>query len=340
MIKNMNSSPITVLFKGTLLALLAILSGCADERPVDAVVQADYGLYHASLSDDGRYALVATVDHAALVWNIEQRQLLHTWRHKANDNKSDITLTAMSPNGQFGATVDGAVFAIWQVQSGKTLRYWQMPEQITTIKLSNTGRYALIGLRDATAHFVDLQAGRTRAIFNHDAPITAIALSPDNQLAATGAQDNTVKVWQLSDGALVRSIAHRDVITALAFSADSKILFTAAGQFQAQSWNIGDGSEKYQLQYRGELLQRIKPANMTVTHARFSTDGQWLFTSSPPSFVRQWNAKTGAFIKQWTSPKRTIWKPPGNVIFDFAINEQQQRLITEAADGVAYIWVL
>lgn len=322
-----------------LLSSCMLLVGCSGDKPEAQIIQADYGLYHASLTNDGRYALVATVDHAALLWDLWERQLLHTWRHKTNETgKSEITLTAIAGQGQYAATVQGAVFALWNVQSGKTVRYWQMPDKITTIKLSEKGQFALIGLQDATAQYVDLKRGLTQTVFNHDAAVTAVALSADNRFAATGGADNVVKVWDLAANSLLTTLPHRDGITAVAFSPDNTALFTAAGQFQAQVWDIANSKPRYQLKLRGDFWHRFKPANMSVTHARFSSNGNSLLTGSPPNFIRQWDTESGSLLRQLVAHSRTTWKPAGNVVLDFVVNEEQQQLVAEAADGMAYIW--
>jgi len=149
-------------------ALLSLLlAACQVEKEsVAEWPHAAVGMLDAAISQDGRFALVSSVNFGAAYWDLDKNELKFQWKHDDNPNNS-ITAVNLSPDGSRAITADKETFIIWNTNSGKAYGYWKAPADIRSVALSNKGRYALLGLGDGRAIHIDMNTGRRLEFTGH-----------------------------------------------------------------------------------------------------------------------------------------------------------------------------
>ena len=102
----------------SLLGLLAACTGGSD--PVAQWEQAPSGSYAADLTEDGRVAVVSTVDRGVLVWDLPQNKVRYQWQHKEGA-ANDVFLVRISASGTHAVTSGRNDFVIWDLETGKAV---------------------------------------------------------------------------------------------------------------------------------------------------------------------------------------------------------------------------
>ncbi len=301
-----------------LLGFCLLLGACGDEQAhQDMAVQ---GIYSGTLSADGRFALIGSINHGASFWDGAQR--LYNWNHQGGEY-SLISSSALSGNGAIAATTDhdrGLVF--WNAGTGKSLGYWQLPADANSIALDQTGQRALIGLANHQVLLFDRRVGVLR-VLPHEDIVNAVALTPDGRLGLSGADDQQAKLWDLERGVLLErwDLGHKVVTVAL--SDDGRYQFAAA---QSRSGHLFA---------RDQALATLGLERQTQSSARFSADGQQLLTGSSAGDVYLWSVPEGQRLHSWHLSRKDVWKPTGISVRALAF-AGGQRFRALASNGRSY----
>ncbi|NVJ49101.1 MAG: hypothetical protein HWE13_00750 [Gammaproteobacteria bacterium] len=312
--------------------LVLILSSC-DKGP-EAVAKwphAAVGMYEASLSDDGRLALVATVNHQASLWDLERNERLFDWRHNDNPD-AGITATDLSPDGSRAITADNRTFVIWNTRSGKPYGYWQAPATITAVALADKGKYVLLGLVDGRAIHIDMETGRRLEFTGHrDNRIASVDMSANGLWAFTGAYDRRAVLWNTQTGLPRYVFEHESRVSQVRLEAQGRLAFSSGTRGNAVIWDLESGSERVRL--------ALKPREYVISSAAFSTDGQLLATGAPGRDIRLWSTQSGALLQSWQAAVRNQWKPSGAIVWAVAFTADGH-LVSEASSGFGEKWLL
>jgi WD40 repeat protein len=284
----------------------------------------------ASLSQDGRYALVSSVNHGAGFWDLEQNQLKFQWRH--NDNPEDgITVSDISPDGSRAVTCDKRTFVIWNTNTGKAYGYWQAPEDITAAALSDKGRYLLLGLKNGKVIHIAMETGRRIEFTGHGKePIAAVDLSPNGEWAFSGGQDYRAILWNTRTGQPRYIFSHQTRVTQVRLDTKGEQAFTSGTRGNAYVWDLTDGSQRSQL--------ALKPREYVISSAAFSADGKLLATGAPGREVVLWETRSGQRLFSWKAKTRDQWKPSGAIVWAVAFDSEGKHVISEASSGFGQKW--
>lgn len=276
-----------------------LLNGCGDEESAfDLAVQ---GIYSGSLSSDGRFALIGSINHGGSYWNLKQEKRLYNWNHQAG-SYSFIVASALSGDGRVAVTADarqGLVF--WNTGTGKSTGYWRTPAEVNSIALDQTGQLALVGLADHQVLVLDRSQGGISKILKHDDIVNIVALTPDGRFGISGSDDQQVKLWDIQQGTLLvsRNLGHK--VVSVAISQDGQQQFAAAQSRAGQLFSGRETTAKAQIG-----LER-----QTQTRAQFSANGKQLLTGTSAGDVYLWNAADGKKSHSWHLGRKDIWKPTG-----------------------------
>src|SRR5207244_9858701 len=93
---------------------------------------------------------------------------------------------------------------------------------VWAVALSQDGRRALSGSKDATVRLWDVETGAQLACFEgHEAEVVSVAFSADGRRALSGSIDKTSRLWDLESGREVRCFrGDTDNVVSVAFSGD------------------------------------------------------------------------------------------------------------------------
>jgi WD40 repeat protein len=272
----------------------AVLLSCSAEAPVRTAKYAVQGLYSAVLSDDGSSALVGSIQHGGSYWVNAVNERRFNWNH-AQGEYSSIIGVDIDPSGQYAATGGSRTLVLWNTTTGKSEGFWTTPGDVQSVKLTQNGDYALIGLNDQTARFFDVKRGGIKQTLRTGSTVRAVDITPDGALGITGDDSSNVILWDMQSGEKKYEWPLSNRIGSVALSADGKYAFGAAKLGNAKIWSTRTGKELTVLD-TGALKYR----NITISQAVFSQDDRSILIGEVNSNVSLVQVSTGIIQKEWT----------------------------------------
>ena len=143
---------------GCLLSLM--LCACGDlDPPAERWEHAIEGSSAGALSADGRWALHASLHHNLALWDNETQGLIYQWQ--LGESANPVYLARFSPNGKFVVTATEQQFAVWSVESGQSLGWYNIPSgRIRDIAISDNAEGILYGQSNGLTVFLNRVTGR------------------------------------------------------------------------------------------------------------------------------------------------------------------------------------
>jgi WD40 repeat protein len=124
-----------------------------------------------------------------------------TLRRLPLGKSAEWIVLALSPTRPLLAAVHRGALRLWDVTSGKQLRWTILPEgfDIHCLTFSPDGRTLAFAGTPGVIRLVEVATGEVRGHFKgHMAPVKCLAFSPDGRLLASGSEDTTILLWDLS----------------------------------------------------------------------------------------------------------------------------------------------
>lgn len=271
---------------------IALLS-CSAESPVRTAKYAVQGLHAAVLSDDGSAALIGSIQHGGSYWVNAINERRFNWNHTPNEYTTLLGVD-IDPSGQFAATGGGRSLVLWNTTTGRSDGFWTTPGDIQSLKLTQNGDFALVGLNDQTARFFDIKQGGIRQTLRTGATVRAVDVTADGLLGVTGDDLSKVILWDMQTGEKRFEWPLDNAIASVALSADGKYAFGAAQLGSAKIWSTRTGQEVTKID-TGALKYR----NVTISQAAFSQDDRSILLGEVTGRVSLVQVSTGAVQKEW-----------------------------------------
>lgn len=302
-----------------LMALIILTSCGANETKGQKLTES--GVNYATISRDGRYILNVSDTNAANLWDLSENRLVYEW-HNNNKSSTQLTLSAISPDGKFAATVEPHNIALWNIKTGKTVAYWEIQAKINTAVVGDNGYYALLGLDNGKIYYVDMFTGKSVRTFQQKKPISSIALSADSRYALSGSEDHKAALWNVQTGENLKFFEHDKPIKLVALSPNNEYAMTYANAEELNIWRIPSG----------KLLRKLSIKNMRVIASQFANNDRILATATDDRKIILWNVETGEVVDKWQLKKDNVT----NAIRAIAFTKNDSKLISEDAAGVIY----
>jgi hypothetical protein len=303
-----------------------LLTACGDQ-PDRQWETTSSGAYSASLSPDGQYALIGSVEHGGSLWRMKDGERLYNWNHAAGEY-SRIVATAFSRDSRFALTAERKRFVMWEVASGKAMGFWPAEGGVLDMALSDDGRFALIGQENYSALYIDTRSGTIISTLNHSGDINAVDISGDGRIGVTGSEDGIVKVWDLPQGKVTFAYQLGDDVSSVALSHDAKLVFGGLYYGKGKVWEVRTGKEVSSLGFN----------RTTITQARFAADNKSLLTGFTARRMVLWNVRTGKILRNWRAQAPLFWRPSGLVVDDVAFGSKKGEYWTIFSNGLTYRW--
>lgn len=314
-----------------LLCTTLFLSACEKGQvPSASTENAVRGIYNASLSDDGSFSIIGSIEHGGSLWRVKDRERLFDWNHRKGEF-SAVIASGFSPDGEFALTADHQTMVLWETSTGSPLTFWTAPSEILALDLSPNGNTALLGLEDFSAVIFDVKRGGILSTFYHKDRVRSVAFSNDGKFALTGSEDGFANLWDLSSKEKIHSWNHNDEVHTVAISPVGDKAFSVAKYDKAALWDTSSG----------ELIGEIPLSNTAIkrgtvfTAAVFSADGERLLTGTADRLVQLWDTNTLKEVSRWLMPKRDAWKPTSSSVLALAFSENEQYYVV-TSDGFTH----
>lgn len=282
-----------ILKLGLLICSTVVLLSCSAEAPVRTAKYAVQGLNSAALSDSGSTALVGSIQHGGSYWKNGVNERSFNWNHTPRGYTS-LTGVDIDPSSAYAVTGGGRTLVLWSTLTGEPDGYWTTPADIQSLKLTQNGDYALIGLNDQTARFFDVKNGGIKLTLRTDSKVGAVDVLPDATLGLTGDSTNNVILWNLQTGEEKFKWTLGNQISSVALSGDGKYAFGAASHGTAKVWSTQTGKELTVID-TGSLKYR----QVTISQAVFSKDNRSILVGGINSRVSLVQTSTGIVQKEW-----------------------------------------
>lgn len=296
-----------------LLALLGgILSACSAGDPSRVSEYAVQGLYSAALSKDGSAALVSSIQHGGSYWQTSNDQRQFSWNH-AQGEFTPLISVDIDPSGHYAVTGGARTMVLWNTQSGRSEGFWNTPGGIQSIKLSNNGDFAIVGMDDQTARYFDVKNGGILQTFRTGASVRSVDVDSAGRVAVTGDDLSKVTLWSIGTGKVLFTWELNNRIATVTLSDNGDYVFGAAQLGEAKIWSTRTGEEVMTLP-TGSLPSR----NITINKARFSPDNLYLLTGEANRRVRLFGLTSGQILKEWSLHLRDPWRPVGASVLALA----------------------
>lgn len=313
--------------------ILLLITACGSHTPPSERFEvAINGIHHGSLSSDGQYAIIGSVQHGGSLWRLSDNERLYNWNHTKGDN-SVLIAADFDPNTRWAITTEAHTLVLWDVSNGSAARFWTAPAEILDAKLAPNGRYALLGQADHTAVIFNTMQGGVVRSFSHEGRVRSVDLSDDGSIAITGSEDRTTAVWDVNSGQKILSINHTQDVQHVSLSADGRFALSTAKYDRADIWDV---REKRVLTSIPLSRERIKRGLEVVT-SKFSKDGQQLLLAYSNQIVELRDTKSAKLMKSWKLTKRKKWQPTSVSALDVAFAKASNTYYAIGTSGFIYL---
>jgi len=279
-------------------------------------------IYHAIFSPDGAYALTASEDHLARLWDVKTGKEVAALPHPRR-----VRYAAFSRDGKMLLTASAERLVGWDVAALP-----QVPSEpkvslthgamVLNGEFSADGREILSVDFQGTARVWNIETAQERTELRCSEIILA-RLSPDGRRMATAGQDRVLRIWDTATGATVAQLVPPEYrITAVAFSPDGRRVVTADEGGSARIWDTESGS----------AVTPPMQHDDRIMHAVFSADGTRVLTASRDGTARVWNAASGQPV---TDPL-----VHGDMVRYAEFSPDGQQVVTASEDHTARLWSL
>jgi WD40 repeat protein len=287
------------------------------------------GSYAAEIADNGKFAVVSSVQNGIAFWDLQQNALTYQWQHQ-QDQENLVFNLALSPDNSHVLSADQQNFALWRTDNGANVGFWQIDQSsIRDIAVSNNGAHLLIGKSDGAVQHITLASGRRLEFLGHTEKINSVALSPNGRYALTGSNDYQAYLWDTDSAQIIHTFSHPSRVSTVALDPQGRFAFTADSQSLARIWDVQTGALISSLQ--------IIARQQVFSAVRFSADGKYLLTGAPTRNVVLWRVSDGKELQRWRVMPRDGSRPAGAVVHAVAFLSPT-RIISESSSGYAEVW--
>ncbi|TMO03621.1 hypothetical protein [Pseudoalteromonas sp. S558] len=311
-----------------------LVIACSDKKQhaIASYEHAAKGAFSSTLSNDGKYSLISSINHGVALWDNQQNALKYQWfQQQAED--SLVYAVAIAFDNSVAVTAEKTTFAVWDITTGKNKGYYKIQKaSIRDIAISNQGRSVLYGRSDGVVVFINLETGRRIEFLGHQDKVNTVDLSPNGRFALSGSNDYVAYFWNTLTGQVIHRFNHPTRVTQVTLDPQGRYAFTADSMAQANVWKLTTGDLVSKLKYIAR--QKI------FTAVRFNEQGTLLATGSPNKRVDLWQIPSGEKIQTWQVTPREGSKPKSAVVLDVTFTDNGKSLLTESSSGIAERFII
>jgi WD40 repeat protein len=279
-------------------------------------------IYHATFSPDGAYALSASEDRLARLWDVKTGKQAAALPHPRR-----VRYAAFSRDRKMLLTASDQRLVAWDVAALP-----QVPSEpkislrhdapVLYGEFSADGREVLSVDFGGTVRVWNVETAQERTELRR-AEIILARLSLDGRRMATVGEGSVLQSWDMATGAPSgQPVPHEYRVTAVAFSPDGRQVVTATEEGSVRIWDTESGS----------AVTPPMQHDDRVMHAVFSADGTRVLTASRDRTARVWNAASGQPV---TDPLQH-----GEMVRYAEFSPDGQQVVTASEDRTARLWSL
>lgn len=268
-------------------------------------------------SKDGKRVLTVSQDKSVKIWDGQNGILLASLK----GHQEMIAMGVFSPDGNTILTVsEDKTAKLWNSYNGNLIASISHgDEEIYDAGFSEDGKYIYAPFSDSALRFFDAHNGQLlQTIKNPKAEFGWIAQHPSGNLYIATDETEKFGIWEKSSGKKLASFSgHKAKVEYVEYNKFNNQILSSSEDGIAMIWNLN-----------GQKLFQIK-TNGNIREARFSPDGNYVFTYSDKFELSLWSAKDGHKIVQFGAVSDEM------ATVEFSLDSK--RLVTTHLQSV-YIW--
>ena len=284
------------------IVISCFLVACA-QSPDSSEELASQGLFSASFSSDGEHALIGSQLHGASYWSLSPLERSFNWNHQQGEY-TQITATAISPDGSRAATVHRNQWILWDANTGASLSFLQTPSDILSIALNTDGTRALLGLENGAIWYTDALTGNNVQEFKQSEAIRSVAINADSSMALTGSDDYSAVFWNLSTGEALHTQTLENMSRHVAFAPSGNKAFISSLRNDHLIINTLDFSVQSALKERYTIFNG----------AHFSQDEKTLYLANQQGYIQAFDTLTGEESSRYKADRKKLFGAPRSII--------------------------
>ena len=269
-----------------------------------------------AFSPDGRYALTASSDTTACLWDLTKFPIT---AQQLKGHTRFINSVAFSPDSRFVLTgsEDGTA-VLWDLTKTPITGHMLTTHThaVTLVAFSPDGR-ALTHSWDKTVLFWDL----TKSPISHQELkgiqnwTTSIAFSPDGRFVLSNSGKNA-NLWDLTKSPITSQLlaGHNNSVTTVAFSPDGRFALTGSDDKTARRWDLTKSpiTSEILISHTNDVLTTTFGSNgrFALTKSIYETSRLWDLTKSPITSALLTSARQEA-LGHWMGITATAFSHDG-----------------------------
>ncbi|KAF2768424.1 WD40 repeat-like protein [Teratosphaeria nubilosa] len=264
--------------------------------------EGDLYIRSVCFSPDGKYLATGAEDKIIRVWDINTRQI----RHSFAGHDQDIYSLDFASDGRYIASGSGdRTIRLWDIQENQNVLTLSIEDGVTTVAISPNGRYVAAGSLDKSVRIWDTQTGalieRTEGEQGHKDSVYSVAFHPRGTHLVSGSLDKTIRMWKLvpsefgrapgghqpKGGECVRTFeGHKDFVLSVALTPDGGWVMSGSKDRGVQFWDPSTGDAQLMLQGHKNSVISVAPS------PRQDANGGYFATGSGDMKARIWRYST------------------------------------------------
>jgi WD40 repeat protein len=255
---------------------------------------------HADFSPDNSRIITSSDDATARIWDLHGKNL-----KVLNGHTGGVTRSMYSPDGEFVITVsnDGTLM-IWSAD-GVLQKTWKCNAgSINRCDISSDSKIIAIGTSTGISQIIDRQGNLLYELRRHDHSIWDIRFIHRTNKVITSSIDGLVKIWNLCPTDMTLKCSQIKKVICYEPLISKNILIGLAQNDDLAIFDLINNSIK-------EFVY-----NSSDLHAKISSDGKYILTSSEDKTARLWTADGTQIMKYQHSHEvsSAIFSPDGKTI--------------------------
>lgn len=240
----------------------------------------------SAVNHDGTLVLSGCGDGTLLLWDVQTRQLLRTFR----GHSEVVGEVCFSPDGRhvLSASHDKTM-RLWEVETGRCVRtFAEHTKLVGAVCFSPDGRWAL-STDDKALRLWEVKTGRLLRTFEgHTTFVDAAGMTPDGNYAVSGSRDATLKLWELKTGRCARTFrGHTDAVTSLGVSPDGRYVLSGGEDNTLRLWELETG----------DCVRTFESLCHRVWGVSLSHDGRFALSGSFEGTLELWDVESGRRLR-------------------------------------------
>jgi WD40 repeat protein len=309
------------------LALISVslLSGCQPKATQGLLLSKD-PIYSAALSPSGKMAVISTANNGVQLWDLHENRLKIQWLPGQDAN--EIIDVALSPNGQYCASLSQDSVSLWRTDDGGAIGWWSVSSRAQSVAVADNGAW-LVGLSNGAVLFLDPKRQGLIQFSAHSEKVNSVALSADGKLALSGGNDRQVMLWQTPTGKAIHSWELDSRVVKVALSESGNLSFASDSTDDARIWDNLSGKQISKLD--------IHRRQVNFTTARFVERDTRLLTGTPAREIILWRNQDGKKIANWQAQLTKYAKIKGAVVYSVAYRAPDA-IVSISSNGLVENW--